>query len=131
MMRTKEADYKEANLGDASVTDEDLFSNGGKPKTVWTPCCCCEQQSKIGRPPEQVLEILQANMANTFLFSTTVATATHKRQQDRLHEGLNLSRTAKPCWERWRVHGRRAAWFALSTDRSYCDLARALFFAMA
>ncbi|MEZ8698654.1 arsenate reductase (glutaredoxin) [Vibrio lentus] len=59
MMRTKEADYKEANLGDASVTDEDLFSAmAANPKLFERPVVVANNKAKIGRPPEQVLEIL-------------------------------------------------------------------------
>ncbi|MEZ8245567.1 arsenate reductase (glutaredoxin) [Vibrio splendidus] len=59
MMRTKEADYKEANLGDASVTDEDLFSAmATNTKLFERPVVVANNKAKIGRPPEQVLEIL-------------------------------------------------------------------------
>ncbi|MCY9828389.1 arsenate reductase (glutaredoxin) [Vibrio chagasii] len=59
MMRTKEADYKEANLGDASVSDEDLFSAmAANPKLFERPVVVANNKAKIGRPPEQVLEIL-------------------------------------------------------------------------
>lgn len=59
MMRTKEADYKTANLGDASVTDEDLFkAMADNPKLFERPVVVANNKAKIGRPPEQVLEIL-------------------------------------------------------------------------
>ena len=59
MMRTKEADYKEANLGDSSVTDEQLFSAmADNPKLFERPVVVANNRAKIGRPPEQVLEIL-------------------------------------------------------------------------
>ncbi len=59
MMRTKEADYKEANLGDSSVSDEDLFSAmATNPKLFERPVVVANNKAKIGRPPEQVLEIL-------------------------------------------------------------------------
>ena len=59
MMRTKEADYKEANLGDASVTNEDLFAAmATNPKLFERPVVVANNKAKIGRPPEQVLEIL-------------------------------------------------------------------------
>lgn len=59
MMRTKEADYKEANLGDASVTDEQLFAAmADNPKLFERPVVVANGKAKIGRPPEQVLEIL-------------------------------------------------------------------------
>ncbi|GMM88292.1 arsenate reductase (glutaredoxin) [Vibrio fortis] len=59
MMRTKEADYKEANLGDSSVTDEQLFmAMADNPKLFERPVVVANNRAKIGRPPEQVLEIL-------------------------------------------------------------------------
>lgn len=59
MMRTKEADYKEANLGDNAVTDEQLFSAmADNPKLFERPVVVANNRAKIGRPPEQVLEIL-------------------------------------------------------------------------
>lgn len=59
MMRTKEADYKEANLGDSSVTDEQLFAAMAEnPKLFERPVVVANNRAKIGRPPEQVLEIL-------------------------------------------------------------------------
>ncbi|MDK9762176.1 arsenate reductase (glutaredoxin) [Vibrio sp. D420a] len=59
MMRTKEADYKEANLGDNSVTDEQLFAAmADNPKLFERPVVVANNRAKIGRPPEQVLEIL-------------------------------------------------------------------------
>jgi len=59
MMRTKEADYKEANLGDSAVTDEQLFSAmADNPKLFERPVVVANNRAKIGRPPEQVLEIL-------------------------------------------------------------------------
>ena len=58
-MRTKEADYKEANLGDSSVTDEQLFAAmADNPKLFERPVVVANNRAKIGRPPEQVLEIL-------------------------------------------------------------------------
>ncbi len=59
MMRTKEADYKEANLSDSSVTDEQLFAAmADNPKLFERPVVVANNRAKIGRPPEQVLEIL-------------------------------------------------------------------------
>lgn len=59
MMRTKEADYKEANLGAESVTDEELFqAMADNPKLFERPVVVANGKAKIGRPPEQVLEIL-------------------------------------------------------------------------
>ncbi|MFA0570058.1 arsenate reductase (glutaredoxin) [Vibrio gallaecicus] len=59
MMRTKEADYKVANLSDESLTDEQLFSAMvNNPKLFERPVVVANNKAKIGRPPEQVLEIL-------------------------------------------------------------------------
>lgn len=59
MMRTKEAVYKELNLGDDSVTDNDLFSAMVEnPKLIERPIVVANGKARLGRPPEQVLEIL-------------------------------------------------------------------------
>ncbi|PFG55616.1 arsenate reductase [Vibrio sp. ES.051] len=59
MMRTKEAIYKELGLGEASVTDEQLFeAMATNPKLFERPIVVANGQAKIGRPPEQVLDIL-------------------------------------------------------------------------
>ncbi|MCE0494468.1 arsenate reductase (glutaredoxin) [Vibrio salinus] len=59
MMRTKEAEYKELNLGDASVTDEQLFDAMVKfPKLIERPIVVSDGKARHGRPPEKVLEIL-------------------------------------------------------------------------
>lgn len=59
MMRTKEADYKALGLGDASVSDEQLFvAMAENPKLFERPVVVANGKAKIGRPPEQVLDIL-------------------------------------------------------------------------
>ncbi|OCH12947.1 arsenate reductase (glutaredoxin) [Aliivibrio sp. 1S165] len=59
MMRTKETEYKEQNLDDGSVTDEQLFEAMAlTPKLIERPIVVYNNQAKIGRPPEQVLDIL-------------------------------------------------------------------------
>ncbi|MCP3697952.1 MAG: arsenate reductase (glutaredoxin) [Aliivibrio sp.] len=59
MMRTKEAEYKAQNLGDSSVSNEQLFEAMVQtPKLIERPIVAHDNQAKIGRPPEQVLEIL-------------------------------------------------------------------------
>ncbi len=59
MMRTKEALYKELNLGADSVTDEQLFSAMVEnPKLIERPIVVANGKARLGRPPEQVLEIL-------------------------------------------------------------------------
>lgn len=59
MMRTKETEYKEQNLDDGSVTDEQLFEAMAlTPKLIERPIVVNNNQAKMGRPPEQVLDIL-------------------------------------------------------------------------
>ncbi|EHC7287745.1 TPA: arsenate reductase (glutaredoxin) [Vibrio parahaemolyticus] len=59
MMRTKEDVYKELGLGEASVSDEQLFeAMAQNPKLLERPVVVANGKAKIGRPPEQVLDIL-------------------------------------------------------------------------
>ncbi|WP_394135175.1 arsenate reductase (glutaredoxin) [Aliivibrio fischeri] len=59
MMRTKEAEYKDQGLAEASITDEQLFeAMVATPKLIERPIVTNNSQARIGRPPEQVLEIL-------------------------------------------------------------------------
>ena len=59
MMRTKEEIYKSLNLADPSLTDEQLFAAMAKnPKLIERPIVVSDGQARLGRPPEQVLEIL-------------------------------------------------------------------------
>lgn len=59
MMRTKEDVYKELGLGEASVSDEKLFeAMAQNPKLFERPVVVANGKAKIGRPPEQVLDIL-------------------------------------------------------------------------
>ncbi|MDC0611085.1 arsenate reductase (glutaredoxin) [Vibrio sp.] len=59
MMRKKETEYKEMNLGDKSVTDEQLFDAMVKcPKLIERPIVVSNGKARHGRPPEQVLDIL-------------------------------------------------------------------------
>ncbi len=59
MMRTKEDVYKELGLGEASVSDEQLFETMAQnPKLFERPVVVANGKAKIGRPPEQVLDIL-------------------------------------------------------------------------
>ncbi|HCH5088640.1 arsenate reductase (glutaredoxin) [Vibrio parahaemolyticus] len=59
MMRTKEDVYKELGLGEASVSDELLFeAMAQNPKLFERPVVVANGKAKIGRPPEQVLDIL-------------------------------------------------------------------------
>ncbi|HHX8583216.1 TPA: arsenate reductase (glutaredoxin) [Vibrio diabolicus] len=59
MMRTKESEYKELGLGEDSVSDEQLFEAMAKnTKLFERPVVVANGKAKIGRPPEQVLDIL-------------------------------------------------------------------------
>ena len=59
MMRTKEADYKDNQLGDESLSDDALFDAMVKyPKLIERPIVIHGAQARLGRPPENVLEIL-------------------------------------------------------------------------
>lgn len=59
MMRTKEAEYKEQQLADESLTDQQLFEAiVATPKLLERPIVVVGNSAKMGRPPEQVLELL-------------------------------------------------------------------------
>lgn len=58
LMRTKEDLYKELGLGAASG-DALIRAMHQHPKLIERPIVICKGQARIGRPPEQVLEILK------------------------------------------------------------------------
>ena len=59
LLRTKEDAYKEHNLGDASLSDADIIrAMVASPKLIERPIVVNGDQARIGRPPEQVLEII-------------------------------------------------------------------------
>ncbi len=59
LMRTHEAEYKENNLGDASLSDAQLIDAMVKfPKLIERPIVISQGKAAIGRPPEKILEIL-------------------------------------------------------------------------
>lgn len=58
LMRTKEDLYKELGLGEASG-DDLIRAMHQHPKLIERPIVIKNGQARIGRPPEQVLEILQ------------------------------------------------------------------------
>jgi len=59
MMRTKETLYKELALGEEGVTEQQLFeAMAGNPKLIERPIVVKGDKAAMGRPPEQVLDIL-------------------------------------------------------------------------
>ena len=59
LMRTKEDIYKELNLGENALSNEQLFeAMNANPKLIERPIVVHNNHAKIGRPPEQVLDIL-------------------------------------------------------------------------
>ncbi|MEP4888725.1 MAG: arsenate reductase (glutaredoxin) [Aliiglaciecola sp.] len=59
MMRLKEKDYTENNLGEENVTASQLITAMATyPKLIERPIVVNNKQAKIGRPPESVLDIL-------------------------------------------------------------------------
>jgi arsenate reductase len=59
LMRTKEKEYKEQGLDDSSLTSEQLIDAMiATPKLIERPIVIKNGKAAIGRPPEQVLEIL-------------------------------------------------------------------------
>jgi arsenate reductase len=59
LIRTKEKEYKEQGLDDSSLTSEQLIDAMiATPKLIERPIVIKNGKAAIGRPPEQVLEIL-------------------------------------------------------------------------
>ena len=59
LMRKGEDAYKENNLGDTELTDEELIAAMiASPILIERPIVVSGDAAKIGRPPEQVLEIV-------------------------------------------------------------------------
>lgn len=59
LMRTKEDLYKTLNLADEALTQDQLLQAiSDNPKLIERPIVVYNGQARIGRPPEQVLEIL-------------------------------------------------------------------------
>lgn len=59
LMRKKEAEYKAQNLDDDSLTEAQLIEAMVKtPKLIERPIVTNNKKAAIGRPPENVLEIL-------------------------------------------------------------------------
>jgi arsenate reductase len=59
LMRQKEDLYKSLNLGDSRLTEAELIqAMVENPKLIERPIVVANGQARIGRPPEDVLEIL-------------------------------------------------------------------------
>jgi arsenate reductase len=59
LMRKGETEYREQELGDKALTEEELISAMVKtPKLIERPIVLAGGRAAIGRPPESVLEIL-------------------------------------------------------------------------
>lgn len=59
LLRTKEAEYKEAGLDDSCLDDDAVIDAMTRfPKLIERPIVIKGNQARIGRPPESVLEIL-------------------------------------------------------------------------
>ncbi|MEQ4532213.1 MAG: arsenate reductase (glutaredoxin) [Mixta sp.] len=62
MMRRKEAEYQALGLDDPALSDEQLLAAlaalAAHPKLLERPIVVAQGKARLGRPPEQVLEIL-------------------------------------------------------------------------
>lgn len=59
LLRNSEDAYKDQNLKDKALTDEQLVAAMvATPKLIQRPIVINGKQARLGRPPEQVLEIL-------------------------------------------------------------------------
>lgn len=59
LMRTKEDLYKENTLGDKDLSDDQLIDAMIKfPKVIERPIVLANNKAAVGRPPENVLDIL-------------------------------------------------------------------------
>ncbi|MDE8742182.1 arsenate reductase (glutaredoxin) [Pectobacterium polaris] len=59
LMRTKEEIYQQLGLSDTALTEARLIQAMiDNPKLIERPIVVAQGQARIGRPPEQVLEIL-------------------------------------------------------------------------
>jgi len=59
LLRKGEAEYKELNLADESLTEQQLIQAMIEhPKLIERPIVIHDGKAKLGRPPEAVLEIL-------------------------------------------------------------------------
>ena len=62
LLRTTEAVYKSRNLKDKILSDDDLITvMVNEPILIQRPILVSESEARIGRPPQQVLEIINKN----------------------------------------------------------------------
>ncbi|WP_434951695.1 arsenate reductase (glutaredoxin) [Shewanella sp. HL-SH4] len=60
LMRTKESEYKELGLKNVNLTEVQLIAAMVKtPKLIERPIVLCNGKAAIGRPPENVLAIIE------------------------------------------------------------------------
>lgn len=60
LLRTSEKEYKEMNLKDKNLGDDELIDAMVRaPKLIQRPIVLANGKAAIGRPPESVLEIIQ------------------------------------------------------------------------
>ncbi|MCP5160204.1 MAG: arsenate reductase (glutaredoxin) [Hahellaceae bacterium] len=61
LMRVKEDEYKAQGLSDPSLTEDALIeAMVNTPKLIERPIVVTQNKAALGRPPEKVLEIIQA-----------------------------------------------------------------------
>lgn len=59
LLRKSEDAYKDMNLNDKNLNDQELIkAMVNEPKLIQRPIVIKGNQARLGRPPEQVLEIL-------------------------------------------------------------------------
>lgn len=60
LLRTKEDEYKTLKLADASLTEEELIAAMSRhPKLIERPIVVKGKRAVLGRPPENVLQLLR------------------------------------------------------------------------